>query len=247
MKEITSLSNPYIKNLEKLYDKKTRVEANLYLIEGYHLINEAKAANVLKTVLITNADDRIDEVENIIVNKEIIKKLTKTKSPQGIIGICSVNMIKPFKGNRILILDDINDPGNLGTLLRTALGFNFTNIVLSENSVDVYNDKVIRACQGAHFKLNIKYGNLIEIISDLKANGFYIIGTALNTIDNLKDIKLQEKYALILGNEANGVSEVVGNLSDINVKININENLESLNVGIAGAIIMHHIDELVGL
>lgn len=246
MKEITSLSNSYIKSLEKLYDKKTRVDAGLYLVEGYHLINEAKAANVLKTVLITNADDGIDEVENIIVSKEIIKKLSKTKSPQNIIGICLMQKASPLQGNRVLILDDINDPGNLGTLLRTALGFNFFDIVLSENSVDLYNDKVIRSSQGAHFKLNIKYGNLMEIISELKANGFYIISTDLNTNNNLKDIKFNEKCALILGNEANGVSETIGNLSDINIKININKNLESLNVSIAGAIILHHINELVG-
>lgn len=244
MKAITSLSNPYIKSLEKLYDKKTREQEQLYLVEGYHLVKEARNAGLLKTVLITNERDRIDEVENILVTDAIIKKLTRTKSPQNIIGVCFMNKDIPYSEKRVLILDDISDPGNLGTLLRTALGFNFLNIVLSETAVDIYNDKVIRAGQGAHFKLNIRTGNLITIINELKASGYYIIGTSLYTKAGINDINHQEKYGLILGNEANGVSEAVSKLSDINIKININAALESLNVSIAGAIIMHHINEL---
>ena len=243
MKEIISLSNPYIKYLEKLYDKKTRELEGLYIVEGYHLVNEAREVNLLKTALITTIDNQIDDVENIIVTKDIIKKLSKTKNPQDIIGICYINKKNTKLGNRVLVLDNINDPGNLGTLLRAALGFNFNDIIISNDTVDLYNDKVIRSAQGAHFKLNIIKTDLLEYLKILKDKGYKIIATSLESAKYLKDLEPVEKCAVILGNEANGVSSSVILKSDINVKININERLESLNVSIAGAIIMHHINE----
>jgi TrmH family RNA methyltransferase len=128
--------------------------------------------------------------------------------------------------------------------LRSALGFGFKDVIISNNTVDLYNDKVIRATQGAHFKLNIIRSNLLEIIKDLKARNYMIIGTSLKDAINLQEIKKTKKYAVILGNEAVGVNPELLCETDKNVRIEISRELESLNVSIAGAIIMYYLSEL---
>ncbi len=242
MKKITSVSNPYIKELLKLQDKKTRDLENRFLIEGYHLVEEAKNANVLEEILIINESDAIENIETTLVNNEIISKLSKTKNPQSIIGVCKIKSNNEIIGERLLLLDDVNDPGNLGTLIRSALGFNIDTIILSPNCVDVYNDKVIRATQGAIFKINIVTKDLSEVIKFLKSKEIKVIGTSLNKSLGLNSLDSIKKYALILGNEANGISEEVLNQTDFNIKIDINNKLESLNVAVAGAILMHYLD-----
>lgn len=242
MKKITSVSNPYIKELLKLQDKKTRDLENRFLIEGYHLVEEAKIANVLEEILIINESDAIENIETTLVNNEIISKLSKTKNPQSIIGVCKIESNNEIKGERLLLLDDVNDPGNLGTLIRSALGFNIDTIILSPNCVDVYNDKVIRSTQGAIFKINIVTKDLREVIKFLKSKEIKVIGTSLNKSLGLNSLDSIKKYALILGNEANGISEEVLNQTDFNIKIDINNKLESLNVAVAGAILMHYLD-----
>lgn len=245
MKIIKSLNNPYIKNLFKLHNKKRREETGRFLIEGYHLVNEAIDSKRIIEVLIVDENDIIDGVNNIIVNKEIINKLAKTKNPQNIIGVCEIqNQIK-LTGNKFLILDNINDPGNLGTLIRTSLGFNIDQIILGEDCVDLYNEKVIRATQGALFKIPISKTNLIDVIPILKKQGIFIVGTSLNHSNNLHDVFIGEKYAIILGNEANGIKEDILKLTDVNVKIEINNKLESLNVAVAGAILMYHFNQVI--
>jgi TrmH family RNA methyltransferase len=243
IKEITSLTNPYIKSLEKLYDKKVRDNEKQYLIEGYHLVKEAINSHVLETVLISNNDDEVEGIENILVPYEIIKKLSKTKTPQGIIGVCKIKESSELLGDKVLLLDGVNDPGNLGTLIRSALGFNFNDIIISNNTVDVYNDKVLRSTQGAHFKVNIIRRDLIDAIKELKANNYMVIGT-LDSQTDLQSIKIKTKYAVILGNEANGISPEVLKQTDVSVRIGMSDQLESLNVSVAGSIMMYYLNEL---
>lgn len=241
MREITSVTNTYVKDLVKLHDKKNRDITRKFLIEGYHLVEEAKNAYLLEEVLIVNPEDEVVGVTNTLVTKEIINKLAKTKSPQEIIGICRYNNDNNLVGKRLLLLDNISDPGNLGTIIRTALGFNIDLIVLSETCVDLYNDKVLRGTQGAIFKIPIIRSDLTKIIKDLKNRNVLVIGTSLSNSIDLHEIKVRDNFALILGNEANGVSEEILALTDVNVKIKINDELESLNVAIAGAILMFYL------
>lgn len=241
MKVITSFVNPYIKELSKLKQKKYRDLNQLFLIEGYHLVHEAKLAKCLKTVLIVNENDRMEDVENIVVTREIICKLSQTQNPQNIIGVCSLSNDNHLKGNRFLLLDDVSDPGNLGTLIRSALGFNIDQMILGVNCVDLYNDKVIRATQGAFFKMSIIQMPLEDAILKLKKDDVYIIGTSLKNAKSLDELPKLTRYAIILGNEALGVKEELLQLTDVNVKIKMNEKLESLNVAIAGSIIMYYL------
>ena len=239
MKQINSINNEYIKDLSKLKTKKYRDEKGMFLIEGYHLVQEAK--EYLVDVLITKEEDVVNGVNNILVTEDIIKKLSFSQSPQNIIGVCKMKNNTEIIGNRILVLDNIQDPGNLGTLIRTALGFKIDTIIASLDTVDIYNEKVVRASQGAIFNINYIKGDLLEIIPNLKLRGIKVIGTSLKSSVDLKKIDCSDNFAVILGNEGSGVREDVINLTDINVRIEMSEKLESLNVAIAGSIIMYYL------
>ena len=243
IKEINSVNNEYIKKLNKLKEKKYRDEEKLFLVEGYHLVLEAK--EYLQEVLITNEKDYIDGVKNILVNEAIIQKLSSVKSPQNIIGVCKYFDNLELSGNKFLILDNIQDPGNLGTLIRSALGFNIDTIIAGSDTVNIYNEKVIRSTQGAIFHVNYVIDDLEKVINKLKKRGVKIISTSLESSVNLKDVdkSILDSYAIILGNEGSGVSEKIQKMADVNVKIEMNEKLESLNVSVAGAILMYYLND----
>lgn len=239
MKKITSVNNEYIKQITSLKHKKYREEYGMFFVEGYHLVFEAQKAKTLIDVLIVNEEDYIEGVNNFLVTDAIIKKITNTVSPQNIIGICKTKEDEFVLGDKILILDDIQDPGNLGALVRTALGFGFNNIILSDNSIDIYNDKFLRSTQGAFFNVNIIKGNLINWINVLKEKSYYIIGTGLENAIDVKTVDFLEKNVLILGNESKGIKKEILDICDIVTKISINRELESLNVSVAGSIMMY--------
>lgn len=240
MKEITSINNEYIKKLCKLKEKKYRDEEKLFIVEGYHLVKEAK--EYLQEVLITKEEDYIEGVSNILVTDNIIEKLSSVKTPQKIIGICKYFDKTEVTGDKFLILDGVQDPGNLGTLIRTALGFKIDTIICSLDTVSIYNEKVIRATQGAIFNINYVIGDLKEIINKLKKDNVSIISTSLENGTELKKVNLDEvnKYGIILGNEGNGVRKDIQELATFNVRIEMDKRLESLNVGVAGAILMYY-------
>ncbi len=246
MKEITSVNNSFIKWLLTLRDKQVRNEHNLFIVEGYHLVEESLKHNVLKTVLCTEKEvlDKIDVEEKYLVNEQIIKKLSSTKSPQNIIGVVSsiinqdLEAIISKKELRILILDDVNDPGNLGTIIRTSAALGIDAVISSLETVDYYNEKVLRATQGAIFKIPLFKGDLVEIISLLKKQGITIYGTHLESSVSVKDVEKLKKLAIVVGNEAQGVSSEILDLCDKNIILPMNNDVESLNVSIAAALLM---------
>lgn len=243
MKEITSLNNEYIKYLYKLKDKKNRYQEKKFLIEGFHLVEEAYKSNSLLEILTVKELSNYNGVNQIIVNQLVIEKLSSTKNPQGVIGICEIKNHDQLLGEKMLILDNINDPGNMGTLIRSSLGFDIDTIIISEDCVDIYNEKTIRATQGSFFNSNIYISNnLEETINLLKEKNIKIVGTSLQSSIDLKELKHINKYAILLGNEANGVKDKLLNLTDVNVKIEMNKKLESLNVAVAGSIIMYYLN-----
>lgn len=229
---ISSVNNQLIKDTVKLHKKKYRDEESLFLMDGYHLYEEALKYGVVKTIFTT--DKNIKGQNVIYVTSPVMEKLSQTKNPQGVLCVCEkINNTKIM--DKVLILERIQDPGNLGTLLRSALGFGFETVVL-DNTCDVYNDKVIRSTQGNIFRLNIIEEDTRSFMK--KNPEFTFVGTSLNGSD-LKEINGVEKICVILGNEGSGVSKSILQETDIN--ITINANVESLNVGVAGSIIMHHI------
>lgn len=243
IKEIKSINNSYIKELAKLKIKKNRDIEKRFLVEGYHLIDMAK--DYIETILISDIKDYniINNKEYILVTKEIINKLASTQSPQGIIAVVKTKEEGIKEGN-VLILDNLQDPSNVGTLIRSALAFNITNIILSNDCVDIYNDKVIRGSQGSIFKINYQYGNIVNIIENLKTKNYHIYGTALENGIELDKVKLHDRFALILGNEGNGINKEILSKTDVNIFIPISQSIDSLNVAVAGGILMHEFSKL---
>ena len=236
---ITSASNKTIKEIMKLKQKKYRDETGLFLIEGYHLVEEAKKAGCLKTV-ITTLDESFDE-ETLYVNDAVMEKLAFTKSPQPIMGVCekSVHTNEIVEGNRYVLLDTLQDPGNIGTIMRTSLALGIDQIIMSKGCVDLYNDKVIRATQGALFKLPVCVMDLSDAIYALKDKGVTVYGTCLQNASSIDTYETKNKMAFVMGNEGNGVSKDILDICDHRVYIPISD-VESLNVGIAMAITAYH-------
>lgn len=245
MVEITSIKNPKIKELMGLYDKKNRNVLKKFLIEGYHLVDEAYFCEQLDYIVTKNIDDfKKYNCDGYLVTDEIIKKLSTTVNSQGIIGI--VNMNNEFdinciikNGRNFVILDNVNDPGNLGTIIRTSAGLGVDAIFVSSDTVDVYNDKVLRSTQGSIFKIPVIKTDLVELISLLKDNNIYVYATALDAKINLRDVQRKEKIALVFGNEANGISDDIKSLVDEKFLIPMANKVESLNVAIACAICIY--------
>ena len=239
---IESVDNSRIKEIRKLKEKKYRDQEKLFLVEGEHLVLEAYKSKLLKTVILCNRDIDLD-VEKIEVSEKVMNTISDMPSKVDIIGICEIVDNKISLDSNVLILDGVQDPGNLGTIIRSAVAFNIKNIVLSKNTVDIYNPKVLRGCQGMNFHLNIIRDDLINVIKDLKDNNYTIYGTnVVNGVD-IKDIKKTGKYAIIMGNEGNGISPEVKNIVDKNIYINMNEKCESLNVGVSASIILYELSK----
>ena len=238
---ISSKQNTKIKEIGKLIsDNSYRKERKEFVIEGFHLLEMALEDRLVKAIFSLEPSKNIDEkITNYIVSEDILKKISTQKNPQGVVAICSMRKEKEISHNNVLYLDGVSDPGNLGTLLRTALAFSFKDVILSKGSVSLYNEKTISSSQGAIFRLNIISGDEQNLIN-LKEKGYKILATEIKGSVELKNIKKSDKQVLILGNEAHGVNEKILNLADERIRIDINE-IESLNVAICGAIMMHYL------
>ena len=229
MEIITSLTNDQIVKFAKLKQKKYRDEYNMFIVEDDHLIKEAIKNNlVYKTI-------GLDETCDIKATKEILDKLSSQDSGAKKIAIVKKIEEKEVSGD-VLILDNIQDPGNLGTIIRSATAFGINTIILSDDSVDLYNEKVIRATEGMIFNINIIRRNLLSEIPKLKDMGYVIYSTDLGGNTSSFD---GEKIALVMGNEGNGIKKEIANLCDKNILIDIDESCESLNVAIASSILMY--------
>ena len=240
MEKIVSVDNNYIKKVRKLQQKKYRDAYKLFIVETPHLIKEAINRNLLEVLLTTNVPDF--KVNYKLVSSNVLKSITSLKSVPESIGIVRFKNEEQI-GNRVLILDDIQDPGNLGTIIRSSVAFNFDTIILSKNTVDLYNPKVINATQGMLFNQNIIKRELIDIIPFLKNNNYKIYGTDVTNGIDLKEIKKIDKIAIIMGNEGQGISKKIKEMVDENIYININKNCESLNVGVATSIILYELSK----
>ena len=238
MKEINSTSNFRVLQWIKLKDKNRRYETKQFLVEGYHLVSEAYKAGQLVEVLTT--EDKCDfDVPCYKVRYDVLKEVSSMATPNKIIGICAQKEAKTY-GNSILLVDRIHHPGNLGTIIRSAVAFNVDTIVISD-SVDVYNQKVVQATQGMLFHINIVRASLREVLFELKKKKYQIIGTDVRDGVSLDDFVPKPRHALIVGNEGEGLDNETLNLCDVKINIEMNPACESLNVGVATGIILYHL------
>ena len=254
MIKITSKDNALIKHIMKLKEKKYRNEYDEYLIEGIKLVKEAIDENInIKNIIISeeavNSElfekklkEKLQNREYTIVQNSIFKLISDVEKPKGAIAIIKKREKDgkiDFSNDVILALDDIQDPGNLGTIIRTADSCNVTQILLSKGTVDCYNSKVIRSTMGAIFRVKIiECENLEKTLKEIKENNFKIIVTDLNSKKNIYNINY-EKSVIVIGNEANGISKNIIDLADEKVIIPMIGKTESLNASVATGVILY--------
>ncbi len=257
-KEITSCSNGLIKSVCRLLTRKERDFEDAFLIEGTKLFREALAWKVTITdVFYTQRwleramDEDYERLMSLsrtaipcyVVNEAVMSKLSSQKHPEGMVCRCKKLKKESHFPSTYVILDDVQDPGNVGTIIRTADAAGFGGIQLSSKTADVYNDKVLRSTMGSIFHLPTQsVKDLYATLDDLKEQGYFIIGTALDGEEALpQNLIAQNKIALILGNESRGMSQKAQDRCDFLYRLPMFGHAESLNVSVAGGIVMYDI------
>ena len=254
MQVITSKDNDIVKKIRKLKDKKYRDELGVYVIEGIKVIEEAINENVEieKIVICEDCTEAsiipqklmyaIAKYNCIYVSKKVFEVLTDVVAPQGILAIVrrpEKNEKIDYNAELILALDGIQDPGNLGTILRTADSVNLNQIIVTKNTADCYNPKVVRSTMGAILRIKIiETESLVNTLKEAKKNKYKIVATSLDTQNNIYDIDYNKKV-IVIGNEANGVTKEVQSMADNKVKIPMLGKTESLNASVATGIMLY--------
>lgn len=239
---ITSKSNNLIKKAKKLLKKKYRDHS--YLIEGWHLFEEAEKAGAefLNIFVLEDYADRVSHFSMVTyVTPEILKELTDSKTPQGIIAELAMPSLplENLKVGRYLVLEDVQDPGNVGTMIRTADAAGLDGVLISEKSADIYNQKTLRSMQGSHFHLPIWRTNVYEACQKLQNLDVPLIATTLSKESvSYKTVEHNGNFALVMGNEGNGISDSMTKQADILAHIIMPGQAESLNVAVATGIIL---------
>ena len=251
---ITSKDNEFVKHVKKLKEKKYRDETEEYIIEGIKLIEEAFNENAkIKKIIICDDSNlegdiyesikyEIASKECIYVSAKVFEYISDVKTPQGIMAIIEKNSKESeikFDDDLILVLDNIQDPGNMGTILRTADSLNLKQVIISKGSCDIYSPKVVRSTMGAIFRIRIiESEDLVKTLKELKKHKIKVVSTALDTDKSMYDIDYK-KTAIVIGNEANGVSKEIQELSDTRIRIPMIGKTESLNASVATAVVLY--------
>lgn len=234
---IESLQNEKVKNWCKLKEKKYRDLTNTFLVEEEHLVEEALKHGVVKEILSLEEKD-YGNVLVTMVTKEILAKLTMQVTPPKVMAVCEKIKEKEIEGP-VLFLDGIQDPGNLGTIIRSAVAFSMPNIVLNEQTVDLYNPKVIRSTEGMIFSLNIVRKKTEECLSFLKTRQYTIYGTDVLKGRDLSIVEFPTLSAFVIGSEGKGISEKARESCNAFLHIPMNSLCESLNAGVSASIILY--------
>lgn len=235
---INSLENDKVKYWNKLKMKKYRDMEDLFLIEGDHLLQDALNKKLVKEIISSNEIYKEDNIPFYLVSDNVLKKLSNQDSGTNVIAVCYKLKTKEIEGN-VCLLDNIQDPGNLGTIIRSCVAFNIDTLVCSLDTVDIYNEKVIRASEGNIFNLNVIKTDLEEILKELKKKNYYIYSTDVSIGTKINKVLPKSNYAIIMGNEGQGVKENIKKLADEFLNIPLKSTVESLNVAVATSIILY--------
>lgn len=239
---ITSPHNELIVKIKKLKIKKYREKENLFIAEGVKNVNDSMKYTDAQMIFALDVNLINTDVSCpvYIVTEKVMKEISDTVTPQGLVAVFKIKAFLEETTNKILVLNGVSDPGNVGTILRTACAFGFDTVIADENTADIYSPKVVRSAMSAVFSLNIlRTRNLVSEINSFKEKGYTFYVSYLGEgAEDIKNISFSEKPMLAVGSEANGVSNDVLMCADKTYIIPMNENIESLNVGIAAAISM---------
>lgn len=248
MDVIASVQNPRIKAWKKLHTKKGRDKSGLFFIEGDHLIEEAIRSDIVIKELIVEEHQSLPDawtaldVPVVRVTQAVLNDLCETETPQGFAAVCEQPSLMnlPLDDGRFLFIDGVQDPGNLGAMIRTAEAAGITGVVIGDGTVDVYNGKVIRSTQGSLFHIPVQKMDLEEAVEICKEAKVPVFGTSLQG-STFNALAPQDSFALIMGNEGSGVRARLLDMTDQNLYIPIYGKAESLNVAVACGIVLYHL------
>ncbi|RWR05989.1 RNA methyltransferase [Siminovitchia fortis] len=248
MEELKSAKNARVKEWKKLLTKKGRDQSGNYMLEGAHLIEEALKSDDIIEIMVQNNFTAI-EIEQLrkfpvtLISPEISQAISATETPQGIFAVCKKRSagVNPAVHRKLLLLDGVQDPGNIGTMIRTADAAGIDAVIFGEGTGDLYNPKVIRSAQGSHFHLQTETGSLTEWIQKLKSADIPVYGTALENASPFTEVTPTDSFALIVGNEGAGVDPANLRQTDQNLYIPLYGKSESLNVAVAAGILLYHL------
>ena len=241
---ITSKANSVVKNAKKLHQKKYRKSA--YLIEGWHLFEEAVQAGVTIEkifALESYRDQLVAFPQTVWVSEEILLDLADTQTPQGIVAVIQKEEVglPDFSQGKFLFLEDVQDPGNVGTMIRTADAAGFTGVIVSDKSADIYSLKTLRSMQGSHFHLPIYRMSLASFVEGAKKTAMPILATTLSKESkDYRELSPLEDFVLVMGNEGQGISPIMAESANQLVHIGMKGRAESLNVAVAAGILMFY-------
>ena len=242
---ITSKANSVVKNAKKLHQKKYRKTS--YLIEGWHLFEEAvQAGSKIEKIfaLAEYGDKLVDYPQTVLVTEEILLDLADSQTPQGIVAIVQKEeeLLPDFTSGKYLFLEDVQDPGNVGTMIRTADAAGFSGVIVSSKSADIYSLKTLRSMQGSHFHLPIYRMSVEGFVEQAKKSGLPILATTLSqNSKDYRELARLEDFVLVMGNEGQGISPFMTDQADQLVHISMKGQAESLNVAIAAGILMFYL------
>lgn len=249
MLEIESKNNNLFKEIKKLKEKKHRIKSNKYLIEGLRFVEEAIKSKVsIDSIIFTESFKeknpelflKINEnIKLIQMNEALLKQLCSTENPQGIVGVINMQNKELKSGELVVLVDKVQDPGNMGTIIRTAHAAGAAGIVMTKGTVDIYNDKTLRSTMGSIFYIPIVEDDSLDFVKSLKKEGYKLVVSSLQGKNNFFEENLQGKVIIAVGNEGNGVSDEVYDIADIKVKIPMPGEAESLNVAVATSIMIY--------
>ncbi|WJP99762.1 RNA methyltransferase [Geobacillus stearothermophilus] len=244
MKRIESPKNARVKQWKKLLTKKGRDETGLFLLEGFHLVEEAVKSRAPLVELMVDERTAIPpgwdvSVPVVIVTEAVMKAISSTETPQGIAAVCRQLPAELEGVKTALLIDAVQDPGNLGTMIRTADAAGIDAVILGEGCADVYNPKVVRATQGSLFHLPVVKGDLVQWIARFKEQGIPVYGTALENAVDYRTVPPSSSFALLVGNEGSGVRREWLEMTTETIYIPIYGQAESLNVAVAAGILLY--------
>jgi TrmH family RNA methyltransferase len=254
LENIQSKENLLIKDIKKLKEKKYRKDCNMFLVEGFRFVEEALDSDfeVVNIFISTRGESKYEDSQVKIklqentkvysINDSLFKSICDTENPQGIIATVKNKPVEiKYNHGFYVLADKIQDPGNMGTIIRTAHATGALGVIITKGTVDIYNDKTLRATMGSIFKVPVLFDEDLSLVTKLRDSGFKLITSSLDTDANFYDIDLKEKVIISVGNEGNGISDEVYDICDLKVKIPMPGGAESLNVAVAASIMMYEV------
>ncbi|MGH4139414.1 TrmH family RNA methyltransferase [Clostridium sp.] len=254
MEHILSKDNLLIKDVRKLKEKRYRISSNMFLVEGFRFVEEALDSDfeVLHILISARGElkyensslkDKLQKSTKVYsISDSLFKSICDTESPQGIMAVVRSKLVEiKYDYGFYVLVDKIQDPGNMGTIIRTAHAAGALGVLITKGTVDIYNEKTLRATMGSIFKIPVICDSDLSLVQKLRNTGFKLVASSLDTENNFYDVDLKEKVIISVGNEGNGISEEVYALCDLKIKIPMPGGAESLNAAVAASIMMYEV------